>query len=491
MGIVINQSIKNTIITYIGFAIGAVNALYMYPEFLGKTFYGLTAFLLSSSNIIMPLMAFGVHNTLVKYYSTYNTDTERSQFLSFVLLLPLLVIVPLTVVLFVFYNQIAYSLSAENPIIYNYVWLVPVIGLCMGYFEIFYAWVKVNMKSVLGNFIKEVFLRILISVFLYGVYFKYITVEEFVYITVALYLVTTLMMLYFAIRVKRVSLTFTFPKNTRQIITYSIFIILSGSVTVLLLDIDKVMLGQYLKIENIAFYSVAIFIATVISVPGRAMHQITYPITAKLMSENKYDELNVLYKKTSITLQAVGGYVLLGILVNIKSIYSLLPIEYAGGISVVFLIGFSKYLELILGNNNAIIFNSRYYKMVLFLGLLLAVFAISLNMILIPRYGINGAAIATLTAIFLYILSKLLFVVLQMKLFPFTKETLKSFGILLISFGLFYFWDFNFHPIFNIILKSAIFTIFFGFLNYYLKISPEINQVIDQIFKFALARKMK
>ena len=129
-------------------------------------------------------------------------------------------------------------------------------------------------------------------------------------------------MLYFAFRVKSLSLTFTFPNNKKQIIIYSIFIVLSGSVAVLLLDIDKFMLGQYISIENIAFYSVAIFIATVISVPSRAMHQITYPITAKLMSENKYKELNVLYKKTSITLQVVGGYVLLGILVNIKSVYS-------------------------------------------------------------------------------------------------------------------------------------------------------------------------
>ncbi len=491
MGIVINQSIKNTIITYIGFAIGAVNALYMYPEFLGKTFYGLTAFLLSTANIIMPLMAFGVHNTLVKFYSTYDSDAQKSQFLSFVLLLPLLTIIPLTLILLSFYKQIAQLLSIENPIIYDYVWLVPVIGLCMGYFEIFYAWVKVNMKSVLGNFIKEVFLRVLISIFLFAVYFKYITVQQFVYITVAIYLATTLMMLYFAIRVKRISLTFTFPENRRQIITYSIFIILSGSVAVLLLDIDKFMLGQYISIENIAFYSVAIFIATVISVPSRAMHQITYPITAKLMSENKYEELNVLYKKTSITLQVVGGYVLLGILVNIKSIYSVLPIEYSGGIAVVFLIGFSKYLDLILGNNNAIIFNSRYYKVVLMLGLLLAFFAVTLNMILIPIYGINGAAIATLTAITLYSLAKLLFVVFQMKLFPFTLKTLKSFGILVLSFAVFYFWDFELHPIFNIIFKSMILTVFFGFLNYYLKISPEINQVIDQIFKYILPRKTK
>ncbi|WP_321538338.1 hypothetical protein [Flavobacterium piscinae] len=36
MGIVLNQSIKNTIITFIGFAIGATNALFMYTHFLEK-----------------------------------------------------------------------------------------------------------------------------------------------------------------------------------------------------------------------------------------------------------------------------------------------------------------------------------------------------------------------------------------------------------------------------------------------------------------------
>jgi O-antigen/teichoic acid export membrane protein len=78
---------------------------------------------------------------------------------------------------------------------------------------------------------------------------------------------------------------------------YTFFIILSGSVATLLLDIDKLMLNQYIKIENIAYYSVATYIALVISVPSRAMHQIVYPITAKLMHEEKYDELNILYRR--------------------------------------------------------------------------------------------------------------------------------------------------------------------------------------------------
>lgn len=482
MGIVINQSIRNTIITYIGFAIGAANALFMYTNFLGKTYYGLTAFLLSSANIMMPLMAFGVHNTLVKFYNEYKTEAEKSQFLTFMLLLPLLLIVPIALAGYFFYGQIAARLSEENPIIYDYVWLIPVIGLCMGYFEIFYAWVKVHMKSVFGNFIKEVFLRILISIFLFAVYFGWITAVEFIYITVGIYFVTTLAMVYFAFRIKMPAFSLKFPQNRIPVFVYSIFIILSGSVATLLLDIDKFMLGQYINIDNVAYYSVAIFIATVVAVPSRAMHQITYPITAKLMSQGKYDELNDLYKKSSISLQIVGGYVLLGILVNIRTLYELLPVEYSGGIFVVFTIGLSKYFDLILGNNNAIIFNSKYYRMVLFLGLMLAFAAITLNGFFIPRYGIDGAAIATLIAITLYSLAKLLFVVLKMKLYPFTNQTLYSLGISLVTFGLFYYWEFPLHPLPAIILKSILMSVFYAYLNYRCRLSSDINAVMDSAF---------
>ena len=169
MGIVIKQSIKNTIITYIGFAIGAVNTLYMYVNFLGDTYYGLVGFILSSANILMPLMAFGVHNTLVKYFNEYKSEIEKSEFLTFILFLPLLLVIPFSLIAYFGYHQIAGLLSQENPIVYDYVWQIPIIGLSMGYFEIFYAWVKVHLQSVLGNFIKEVLLRILVSISLLAV----------------------------------------------------------------------------------------------------------------------------------------------------------------------------------------------------------------------------------------------------------------------------------------------------------------------------------
>ena len=125
----------------------------------------------------------------------------------------------------------------------------------------------------------------------------------------------------YAFYIKRPTFQFTIPHNVKSIMEYSFYIILSGSVANLLLDGDKMILNQYMKIENIAYYSVATYIALVISVPSRAMHQIVYPITAKLMHENKHDSLNDLYKKTSINLQMVGGFVMLCIFVNIDQLY--------------------------------------------------------------------------------------------------------------------------------------------------------------------------
>ncbi|NGY38118.1 oligosaccharide flippase family protein [Flavobacterium sp. XN-5] len=483
MGIVLNQSLKNTIITYIGFGIGAVNTIYLYPFFLGATYYALTNYVLSASSIIMPLLAFGMQNTLVKFYSQCKTEQEQAKFLSFTVLFPLLLSVPLILLGMLFYTDISDFLSRENPIVKDYLWLIPFTGLCMAYFEIFYAWARVHMHSVFGNFIKEVGLRFFSLLALIAVYFNWITVIQFVYVTAGIYFVACIVTMFYAFYLKKPEFQFSVPHNVKEIMVYTFFIILSGSVATLLLDIDKLMLNQYIKIENIAYYSVATYIALVISVPSRAMHQIVYPITAKLMHENKHDELNVLYKKTSINLQVVGGFVMLCIFVNINQLYEMVPKEYGGGIFVVFMIGISKYFDLILGNNNAIIFNTKYYRAVLFLGVILVFLTVGLNMIFIPIYGIIGSAFATLLSITLYSLAKLLFVVKRLHLYPFTKQTIYSMGLTLVLFLLFYFWDFPFIPIVAIILKSILVTGTYIVINYKFVISTEINDVINTLIK--------
>jgi O-antigen/teichoic acid export membrane protein len=483
MGIVLNQSLKNTIITYIGFAIGGISTIFLFPSILGKTYYGLSNYILSCANVIMPLFAIGMQNTLVKFYSQCKTEKEQNQFLSFSVLFPLVLTIPLLLLGLFFYDEISLFVTKKNPIVKEFIYLIPFIGLCMAYFEIFYAWARVHMHSVFGNFIKEVGLRLFSLVALVGMYLGWITAIEFIYLTAGIYFVALLITMLYAFRVKKPDFQLSIPHNVKGILEYTFYIILSGSVANLLLDGDKIMLNQYMDIGNIAFYSVATYIALVISVPSRAMHQIVYPITAKLMHENKHDELNDLYKKTSVNLQIVGGFVMLCIFVNIDQLYEMLPKDYAGGIWIVFIIGLSKYFDLILGNNNAIIFNSKYYRMVLFLGLMLVFFTIVLNMIFIPLYGITGSAIATLLSITIYSLAKLMFVVKRMHLYPFTIQTVYSIIITAILFVLFYFWKFPFHPILGIVLKSILVTILYVYINYRFSISKEINQVLHSLIK--------
>lgn len=483
MGIVIKQSIQNTISTYIGFAIGAVNTLFLYTNFLTDEYYGLVGFLLSAATIMTPLMAFGVHNTLIKFYSSYKHIPDRNNFLTFMLYLPLLIVIPVGIVGYFGYESIVYFLSKENEIIEEYVWSIFLIAIAMAYFEIYYAWVKVHMQSVLGNFMKEVFHRVFIMLLLFGVYFKWLTVEQFIWSLVLVYFSRLLFMKLYAVRLKFPSFIFTFPKNTVSILKYSLMIIIAGSVSLILLDIDKVMIGKYIPIENVAYYNVAIFIAMVIVVPARAMHQITYPLTAQLINSKKWTELKILYQRSSLTLFIISGLIFLLIVLNINQLYLILPEDYRNGLFVVFLISLSKLLDNLLGINNAILYNSDYYRWTIVLGVFLAILTIVLNLVFIPLYGIDGAAIATVISLLLYSLSKIIVVNWKFKMHPFTQKTgIVFIGIVCLSLS-FYFWDFSFHPFINIVLKSLMVSLVYFLFVYKGNLSEDISGLIKVIFE--------
>ncbi|RYG14166.1 MAG: hypothetical protein EOO07_17005 [Chitinophagaceae bacterium] len=214
MGIVIRQSIRNTAITYIGFGIGAANTLFFYPDFLGKELYGVTSFVLATANVLMPVMAFGVQNTLIKYFSQYTTDAEKNGFLTFVVLLPLLLILPISLGVFIFYDEIAGYFSTKNPEIFHYFWQIPIIALCMGYFEIFYAWAKAHYETIFGNFVREILLRALVSVALTGVFLQWYSPETFINLTLLVYFIATLSMMSYAFRIRAFSPDFRFFSKT-------------------------------------------------------------------------------------------------------------------------------------------------------------------------------------------------------------------------------------------------------------------------------------
>ncbi len=483
MGIVFKQSAKNLITTYLGFGIGAINTLFLYTNFLQQEYYGLVSFLLSAANLIWPLMAFGVHNTLVKFYSAYDTREEKDKLLSMILFLPVLISILLGVLGIFTYDLLLDYFSEGNALVQPYIWLIFVLALATAYFEVFFAWSKVNYQSVFGNVMREVFHRVCISLLLLCVFFDWLTVENFIYCISAVFVLRALLMMLYAFRLYFPVLRFSFPKNRVSVLKYSALILIAGSVAVALLDLDKVMIEHFLPIENVAIYGIAIYIASVIGVPSRAMHQITYPLTASLLNKRDKVGLKDLYQKSSINLLVISGFIFLLIVTNIRQVYELIPEEYQLSFSIVILISCAKLFDNLLGNNNSILFNSDYYRLVLVIGVALAILAFLLNLMLIPELGLFGAALATFLALSIYNLSKIYVVIWKFKIHPFTKRTLWGLISILLFTLAFYFWDFPFHPVINILLKSIILALLYLPVIYSLKISGDINFLLEKVLK--------
>ncbi|MEH6407643.1 MAG: polysaccharide biosynthesis C-terminal domain-containing protein, partial [Leeuwenhoekiella sp.] len=439
--------------------------------------YGLVGFILSAATILMPIMAFGVHNTLVKFYSAYKNE-EQDQFLTMMLVLPLFVIIPGALLTIFAYQLILDFLASENDIVRPYAYLIFIVAFAMAYFEIFYSWSKVQFKSVFGNFMNEVFHRLGVMVLLILFSFKLFTTIQFVYALCGVYLLRMLIMMLYAFKQRKPIFVFKIPKAVISILKYSLLIIVAGSIAVMILEIDMFMIGKMVPIENVAYYSVAIYIAAVIAVPSRAMHQITYPLTAEYLNLRKFTELKELYKKSSLTLFVISGLIFILIICNIKQLYLLLDPAYSNGLEVVILISMAKLLDNLMGNNNAILYNSDYYRLVLILGVILVIIAVVLNIIFIPWLGINGAAIATFIASVGYCLAKIVVVHSKFKMQPFTRKS-GLVAFLLLGFIIcFYFWDFSLNPFFSIGLKSSIITAIYISLVYQFQISSEINTLI-------------
>lgn len=483
MGVVLKQSFKNTIITFAAFGIGGINTLFLYTNFMDEKYYGLVTFLLSTANLLMPLTAFGVQYSIVKFFSSYTSKLEKDKFLSSSLLLPLIIALPIGFFGNIFYEQISTILSKENPIIKDFTWVIYLIAIATAYFEIFYAWAKVQMQSVIGNIFKEMFSRITVMILLLLIYFEVINQVEFIYFLTGAYFIRMLVMMLYALKLYKPKFTFQLPNNYKEVLKYASFIILAGSASAILLDIDKFMLPQKEVIEMVAYYSVGVYIASVIEIPGRAMAQIVQPITAKALNENNTLEIKKLYKSTSVNLLLISGLIFLLINLNINQAYLLIDEKYSGGVLVVLMISSAKLYTMSLGNNGAIISNSKYYKILLPYAVGMALSVILLNDWLISVLSMNGAALSTLIVILFFNTVKVFYVKMKFKMQPFTYKTIILLFLILAFYVAFFSWDFSFHPIINIALKSLIVSVVYLLIVYKLKISSDVNTLVNRFIK--------
>ena len=483
MGIVFKQTSWNIVTITIAILIGGINTLYFYPEFLREQYYGLVVFLLATSNLLQPLMSFGAQHTIIKFFSSFKNIKEKDEFLSSIIFLPLFFILPVCFLVVQFHDLIAEFLSVKNPIIKSYVWVIFLVSFATSYFEVFYAWSRVQFKSIFGNILKEIYPRIAVFILLFLVSIDILTKENFVWWLTGLYYIRLIIMIIYSLFLYTPKFSVKIPNNFKEILSYSIYILLAGSAASFLIDIDKYMIPQKQAISQTAYYAVAVFIATVVEIPGRAMFQIINPLVAKALNEENFVELKNLYKQSSENLLIVCGLFFLLINLNIDSFYMFLNNqEYSDASLVVLIISSAKLIQMSFGCGPAILATSKFYKITLPFSIAMAVSVYFLNDYLIDLYGINGAAISTFIVLLIFTVLKIIYIRYKVKLQPFNFNSIKIFTSILLIYFFNSYINLELSPLIEIIIRSIIILITYVLVIYFFGVSKKMKDLLNANF---------
>ena len=217
--------------------------------------------------------------------------------------------------------------------------------------------------------------------------------------------------------------------------------------------------------------------------PGKSIISISVPLLAKAWEEQDFKQIQAIYSKSSINQLIIGGLFFLCVWINIDAIFSILPEKFSHGKWVVLCIGLAQLFNVATGVNGAIIINSKYYKYDLYTNLLLVVITLISNYLLIPKYGINGAAMATAFSVLLFNLIRLILIKLKMNLQPFSLKTLYTVLILIALYGVSLCLPLIGNLYLDVIWKTFVVVAIFIPLLLSLELSEDINKLVVDVRK--------
>lgn len=486
MGVIVRQSISNSLITYTGIGLGFILTIFLYPHILNPDEYGLTRVLISASYISSQFAHLGMHNLVMRYYPFFKkADPENHGFLFWAISIPILGFLLYTILFFLADDLLIQFYEERSALFVEYyLWVLP-LTLFILYYEVLNSYLRSLRDSVTGSLSNEVTLRIIVIVVLTLYFIEWITFSQFIALFVFSYLIQPLTILTQiwkkgAFRLKPNFNLFRRPLY-KGMLNYGFYSLFGGLTTVMVWNIDILMLSSFTGLEQTAIYAIAFYIGSVITVPQRAIEKIAAPLLSDFIKNKKWGEVESIYKKTSLN-QLILGLLIFGLIwLHIDTLFLLLPEIYAAGKWVVLIIGIGKLIEMGTGSNGIILINSKHYRVSFYTNIVLVVITIVLNYLLIPQYGIEGAAIASAFALFVFNGVKCLFIKLKFGLQPFSLRTLMV--AFLGGMAIYLTVGLNLFDVLwlNILFNTALFLLLYLMPILYFKISPDLNELIQKV----------
>lgn len=470
MSSVARQSIYTTGLTYVGVAIGYVNLLYLFPTYLSLEQLGLYRLVQDMAILAMPLAHAGLVHGVIKYMPEFKRNsTAYRNFTGSVLATAFLAFLVLGLGFYALQPLITKAYASKSPELTQHFLLVYLLIGLMAFTAIAEAFFRAILETVLPNLLREVGIRLLTTLTLLAYIAGWLNFSQLLYSLLFVYGTGLLILLLVLYQKKVLRPAFSFwqlPAGfLKNLIKYSLIMVPSASGLMMVGKIDFLMIGAYIGPTATGIYTISFYIATIIEMPKRALAQLITPLYARAFKRNHQYTIERLYKQSALSQQMIAQWVFLGIVINLVPLYHLIPKgeELQLGFWVVWIAGLAKVADASFGLNGELIVMSRYYRFILMAMIGLILIAVLSNLVLIPAFGINGAALATMLTLLYYNLAKAWFIHHKFGYIPFGWKNLQALLAAAACLALVYYLMPGINSsVLDILLRSVLITLLYG-----------------------------
>ena len=486
MGIVIKQASRAAIFSYLGAALGFLTVWYVNRNLLSPEQNGLLNLLISITIMSGSLGNLGFTGVITRMFPHFRSKEKGHHgFLFYPLAVSLFGFVVFIIIYVLFADDYALRNQEKSKLLSEYLFYLVPLTFFWSLYNVFDAYSRSVYHTTAGVFIKEVLLRIFVLIGAYCYYCNWLTFAQFVFVYCASFSsVGIIMAIYlwwqgeFSIKPAWAFLT---PAIKREMLYVALFSVITGLSSLLISTIDKIIVNDKLGLSAAGIFAIATYFGSVIHIPSRSIGRISSSIIADAWKTKDLNSIRNIYHKTCLNQLIIGSFLLIGILTNIDSLFTLMPKEYSEGKYVILFVGLGYLIDMATGVNGIIIATSSFFRYDTYFMLLLVVVTVISNLILIPIFGLTGAALASCITYFLFNLLRYIFIWKKFGFQPYSFVFVKVILVGVISFLLVVILPHLTNAYFDILLRGSIVTIFFWSAIVGLRVSKDINAILKKL----------
>ncbi len=496
MGIIQKQGIKSSIFIMIGFVIGAVNLLVLFPLFFSKNDQGLIRAMIDIGATLSVFCTLGTLPVVYKFFPFYNHYLgPKKNELPFLTLIINLIGFGLLMWIGWENKEFIIRKLGKSPSLanyFNYVYPYTFFLLIFYWLEAF-AWGL--QKGVLTNFLRETAIRILTTLLILAFGLKWLNLDQFILLFSGIYVIPTLLLIYNLSQSQEWSFrSFKISSVTKRLkgkmLNFALFVFAGQFFNLLARTNDTFMIVGLRGLSDAGIFAIATYVAAIMEIPQRSLTSISIPVLAKSWKDKDFANIKHVYHKSVSNLLAVGLLLFGLIWLNIENLVSFLnwiSNKESGGydalVPLIFIMGLAKLVDLATGVNGQIIGTSNFWRFDFFTNLFYIVLSIPLNYYLINHYQLIGLAYSNLAALVLYNSVRFLFLYKKFKLQPYTLKH----GLFLILSIAFMFLIYKIPSptnfLLNIAFKSTVYGVGFYGLLVWINPAPELKELVQGFLK--------